>query len=256
MMPTGKSSKSGFDVPRPRIVPLPACRLRWACRRRAASARALARRARPPPRPATTICTSCMRHVRLAARIAAPRLRGVVGRDVPAAHGQVDAAAIRDVVVDDDELLVMRRADGQVTVEQDLDALRFARAEDPARKELAVHRVEDRVVPQQDLDRRAAGGASAASAAACRARSARRRSAASAPSSRVRLCSSQPRMKIGALRGEQRSAQRFEIARGVDENGGARGVRAPPTGIALDQQLGCALGCSARSERSRSATPP
>ena len=103
------------------------------------------------------------RHVRLATEIAAPRLRGVVGRDVPAAHGQVDAAAVRDVVVDDDELLVMRRADRQVTVEQDLDSLRFARAEDQARKELAVHRVEDRVVPQQDVNRRAAACASAAS---------------------------------------------------------------------------------------------
>ncbi len=130
----------------------PACRamgLPPACCQRA--------RARSPSAAAASPCDDHLHvvhgQVRLVVRIAAARLRGVVGRDVPAAHGQVDAAAVRDVVIDDHELLVMRRADRQVTVEQNLDPLRFAMAEDEARKELAVHRVEDRVVPQQNLDR-------------------------------------------------------------------------------------------------------
>ena len=50
------------------------------------------------------------RHIRLASGIAAPGLGRVVSGDVPAAHRQVDAAAIRDVIVDDDELLVVRSA--------------------------------------------------------------------------------------------------------------------------------------------------
>ena len=63
------------------------------------------------------------RHVRLSSEVAAARLGGMVRCDVPAAHRQVDAAAIRDAVVDDHELLVMRCAEGQMIVEQDLDAL-------------------------------------------------------------------------------------------------------------------------------------
>ena len=208
MMPTVKSSKSGFT-----------CRGHASCRARRARSIGLPpaccqrARARSPSAaaasPCTTICTSCMRHVRLARRIAAPRLGGVVGRDVPAAHGQVDAAAVRDVVIDDDELLVMRRADRQVAVEQDLDALRYARAEDQARKELAVHRVEDRVIPQQnlDLELRAALQQPASSLPSSTGAPSVGREW---PSSRVRLCSSQPRMKIVrcAASSEARSASK------------------------------------------------
>ena len=171
--------------------------------------------------------------VRLVVRIAAARFRGVVGRDVPAAHGQVDSAAVRDVVIDDHEFLVMRRADRQVTVEQNLDPLRFAMAEDEARKELAVHRVEDRVVPQQnldlelraalqqpfeqlaDLDRRAVGGPRVAFQ----------------PRAAVQLPAQN---EDRALRGEQGRAEGLEIVCRVDENGRACGVRAAPAGITLD----------------------
>ena len=58
-----------------------------------------------------------------------------------------------------------------------------------------------------------------------------------------------------ALRREQRSAQRFEVARGVDENGGARGVRAPPTSVALDQQPFVPRRARLFLESARSATP-
>ena len=92
------------------------------------------------------------RQILLVVRIAATWFGGVMRRDIPPAHRQVDAAAVRDVVVDDDEFLVMRRAERQMTVEQNLDALRCAMAEDEARKELPVHRVEHRVVPQEDSD--------------------------------------------------------------------------------------------------------
>src|SRR6185503_9712559 len=79
------------------------------------------------------------RDVRLARVVAAARLGRMMRGDVPPAYRQVDAAAIGDLVVDDDELLVVRGARGQVTVEHDVDAIRKARHAEPAGKQLAVH---------------------------------------------------------------------------------------------------------------------
>ena len=173
------------------------------------------------------------RRIVLVVRIAAARFRGMVGRDVPAAHGQVDAAAIGDGVVDDHELLVMRRAERQMAVEQNLDSLRLAMPEDEARKELAVHRVEDWVVPQQNLDRQLWPALQQpleqlADLDGCAVGGPR---AAFEPRAAVQLPAQN---EDRVLRGEQRSAERCEVVRGVDENGRARGVRAPPAGIALD----------------------
>jgi hypothetical protein len=52
------------------------------------------------------------RHIGLARRVLAPGLGGVMCGDIPTPHGQVDSAAVGNLVVDDDELLVVRRADG------------------------------------------------------------------------------------------------------------------------------------------------
>ena len=109
-----------------------------------------------------------------------------------------------------DELLVMRRADRQVAVEQDLDALRSARPEDPARKQLAVHGVQDGVVPQQnsDLEVRAPLQQPAQQLAELDGRAVGRPRVALEPRAAVQLPAQN---EDRALRGEQRSAQRFEI---------------------------------------------
>ena len=64
---------------------------------------------------------------------------------------QVDAAAERQLVVDDDDLLMMRGADGMVVVEAEADASRHAPAQAPARERIALERVERAVVPRQDV---------------------------------------------------------------------------------------------------------
>src|SRR5918995_277997 len=122
-----------------------------------------------------------------------------------------------------------------MTVEQYLDALRLAEAEDRPRKELAVHGKGHRMVPEEDanletwpalqqpleqlaeLDRGTIG----------------RTRAALEPRSAVQLPTEDENRALGR---EQRGTQRFEVVCGVDENGGALGVRAPPAGVALDQQ--------------------
>jgi hypothetical protein len=174
------------------------------------------------------------RQVRLAIRIPAPRFGWVVRGDVPAANGQIDAAAVCDSVVDDDELLVVRGADGQVAVEHDLDALGLLSAEDPARKELPIDGVEHRVIPEQDADfelpaafqepldqRTELDGCTVG----------RRRGAFDARAAMQLPAEDEHR----ALCGEQRRAQCGEVARGVDQHGRALGGCQPPARVAFDQ---------------------
>ena len=66
--------------------------------------------------------------------------------------GQIDAAAERQLIVDDDDLLVMAGADGMMVVEAEAHAARRAPTEPPARQRFALERVERAVIPHQDVD--------------------------------------------------------------------------------------------------------
>ena len=212
MMPTVKSSKSGFTCARPASL-------------RAAAGAGDGLAAGVLPRVACALAERGGRlafdddlHVVHAARTACARDRGAAARrggGPRCPSGAPSSRRRRNTrrVVDDDELLVMRRADGQMAVEQDLDALAVCAGR---RSSAGRTRGAPRRGPGDSTagcEARAAAGASAASAAACRARR-------GAPS--VGLESAlEPRAAVQlptenedrALRGEQRSAQRFEVAR-------------------------------------------
>ena len=99
--------------------------------------------------------------------------------------------------------------------------LRHTGTEDPTRKELAMHGVQDGVVPQQNLELevRAPLQQPAQQLAELDRGAVGRSRPALEPRPAVKLPTED---EYGALRREQRSAQRFEIARGVDENGSTR----------------------------------
>src|SRR5688500_14075176 len=124
-----------------------------------------------------------------------------------------------------------------MAVELDVDAPRLVPAENPAREQFAVHRVEHGVIPQEnpnlevflapqqpleqlaELERRAVGrlgGAAQAGAA-------------------IELPAEDEDRALGR---EQRRTQRAEKVRSVDEHRGAFRVHAAPTGFAFDEQRG------------------
>jgi hypothetical protein len=117
-----------------------------------------------------------------------------------------------------------------------------------------VHGVNDRVIPQQDLERelRSPLQEPAQQLAELDRRPVGRPLRALEPGAAVQLPAEDHH---GALCREQRGAQRFEVARGVDENRGTCNISTPPTGVALDQQP-VSRARLLLLECSRSATPP
>ena len=65
--------------------------------------------------------------------------------------GQIDAAAERELIVDDDDLLMMRAADGMTIVEAESHVRVHPPAQPPSRQRVALERVERGVVPDQDV---------------------------------------------------------------------------------------------------------
>ena len=65
--------------------------------------------------------------------------------------GQVDAAAEGKLIVHDDDLLMVRTADGMTIVEAEMDAAMSAPPQAPSGPRVALERVERRVVPDQDV---------------------------------------------------------------------------------------------------------
>ena len=92
------------------------------------------------------------RPVRLLLRIDAVGIvRCVVGR-VPAADGEIETAAKGQAVVDDDELLMMGPAERYLVVETEIDITRRHPAELHGRQQLTLLGVENRIIPEQQLD--------------------------------------------------------------------------------------------------------
>src|SRR5262249_32290101 len=149
-------------------------------------------------------------------RIAAPRLdRPMLGR-VPAPQREVDAAAIRDAVVDHDELLVVRGAHRQMGVEPDLGATALTPSEDETREQLAPGRLEQRVVPEHD--RHFELVLAAQQELEQPAELARRAVAAVALAHEARATVELPSQDEDRTFGlEQRGPQRAEVIRGIDE---------------------------------------
>jgi hypothetical protein len=193
------------------------------------------------------------RHVGLAAKIAAARLGWMVGGDIPAAHREVDSSAIRDLVVDDDELLVMRGTEGKVAVEQYLGAIGHSRPEDPPREQLAIDGIEHRMVPQEnpDLELRPALEQPTQQPADRDWSAVRGLAAALEPHAAVQLPAE---YEDRPLRREQRGAQRLKVVRSIHEHGCTRGVLEPPACVTFDQSpAGRAVAGAARLRRG--ATP-
>ena len=65
--------------------------------------------------------------------------------------GQIDAAAERQLVVRDDDLLMVRPAEGMAIVELEADAARHPPAKPPSRERIALERVERSVIPDEDV---------------------------------------------------------------------------------------------------------
>jgi hypothetical protein len=168
-------------------------------------------------------------------RIDAARIRRAVLLRVPAAQREIHAAAERDLVVDHDGLLVVRGAERQMTVEQDVDAARLPPAEHPLREELALRGVEHGVIPQQDAD--AELPAPAQQPTQQLAELDRRAIRSRARADQLRAAVDFPAEDVDrALGFQQGRAQRAEMVGRVDERRRARRLRATPAGIAFDQQ--------------------
>ena len=91
------------------------------------------------------------RRIGLAAMIDAPWVGDAVRARIPAAAREIIAAHERKRVVDDDHLLMMRRADRMAVVEAEGKAAVRAPVELVDRQPLAFHRVEHREVPRQHV---------------------------------------------------------------------------------------------------------
>jgi hypothetical protein len=89
--------------------------------------------------------------VRCAVRIESMRLVQPVRGRVPPMPRQVDAAGEGEHVVDDDDLLVVRRAERMVIVEPEVHAPGHAPSQAPSREGIPLERVESRVVPGEDV---------------------------------------------------------------------------------------------------------
>jgi hypothetical protein len=82
-----------------------------------------------------------------------------VRRTVPSANGQVEAAGKCHVIVDDDDLLMMRRTGRQRVVEAKLDLRRCPPLQGDEGPRFTLERVDDGKIPQQQLDRKIRAGA-------------------------------------------------------------------------------------------------
>jgi hypothetical protein len=80
-----------------------------------------------------------------------PRIARLVVAGVPALVGEVQAAHERELVVDHDDLLVVRSGDRVRVVEAKIDAAVGAPREARGRRDLAVDAEHHRVVPVEDL---------------------------------------------------------------------------------------------------------
>ena len=194
-MATSTSVTSTGHAARPRVVRdrvahrrrVPAAGARASGRGRARRARARQRRRRSPARRGTGR--------RLAVGVAAQRLVAGVRARVPAPLREVEAADERDGVVDDDHLLVVRRADRMARVEAEREPPVRAPVELVEGQPFALERVEHREVPAQHV------GAQALAARDDRVEEFPERLRESRRprlrgTSRMRLSMSQPRMKI------------------------------------------------------------
>ena len=89
-----------------------------------------------------------------AVRLAAGDPRGFLDpmrARVPSVAGQIDAAAERELIVNDHDLLMVAAADRMAVVEAESHAARHSPAESPSRERIALERVEGPVVPDQDV---------------------------------------------------------------------------------------------------------
>ena len=92
-----------------------------------------------------------IRPIRLAIGVAAHGLAaGVLGR-VPAAVREIETADERDRIVDDDDLLMVRRAERMLVVEAEVQAPVRAPVELVERQPFAVHREHHREIPRQHV---------------------------------------------------------------------------------------------------------
>jgi hypothetical protein len=80
-------------------------------------------------------------------------VQGMVRR-VPAPDGQVEAAGERHRIVDDDDLLVMRRPDRHLVIEAEPHLAWRAPVQRERGEHLALQRVEHGIVPKQKVDRK------------------------------------------------------------------------------------------------------
>ncbi len=93
------------------------------------------------------------RPVGLASRVDAKGIAGVVVGSVPAADRDVEAAAEGKPVVDGDDLLMVGGTERDAVVQAEVDVLRRVPAEGHDGEQFALHRIDDRVVPEQELYR-------------------------------------------------------------------------------------------------------
>ena len=91
------------------------------------------------------------RTVRLAARIESPWIVDFVLGRVPAMSGEIEPAGERDAIVNHDDLLMLRGAQRNLVVETEVHALRRLPLQRERRKWLALRRIQQRVVPQQQI---------------------------------------------------------------------------------------------------------
>ncbi len=91
------------------------------------------------------------RLVGLVTRIDAEIVCRIVRRGIPATDRNVEAAAEGETVVDDDDFLVMGSAEWNFIIEAEIDVARRVPAERHGGQQLALHRVDDRIVPEEEL---------------------------------------------------------------------------------------------------------
>ena len=155
---------------------------------------------------------------------------------VPAMAGQIDAAAERELIVDDDDLLMVDAADGMAVVEAEPDASRHAPAEPPSRERIALERVERGVVPGQDVAAKARSPPRDVREQLDRAGSARPTPSAPGSDRRVAVMS-QPRMNTVCARAEQAPAAPAGNSRRRPERSKAiRAIDAPAVPSGLDDR--------------------
>ena len=74
-------------------------------------------------------------------------------RRVPTTNGQIEPARKGDRIVGDDDFLVLRTPKRRLVIETELDLVRRRPVERQLRKQLALERIEHRIIPEQQPDR-------------------------------------------------------------------------------------------------------